>query len=205
MLFNGGLFASALMRGRLLEIVRGWFSNEDWTPLVLRNERLDLAVALGAAYYGMVRRGEGVKISGGLARSYYIGLAHESEELALCLAPAGLEEGQNIVLNNRKFDLVVRRPAEFPLYVSSVRTSDRAGDLVAVDPVQLSALPPIRTVLRTRREADADAGGGVARAHHRDRHARTLVRGGGWKGKLAAAIRRARRDPQRRRAARCGR
>ena len=43
-------------------------------PCVLDNDRLDLAVARGAAYYGMVRRGEGVRIAASLARTYYIGI-----------------------------------------------------------------------------------------------------------------------------------
>lgn len=154
-LFNGGLFESPLMRTRLIEVLRSWFPENNWSPIVLRNQRLDLAVALGAAYYGMVRRGEGVKISGGLARSYYIGVENLGQEAALCLAPAGLEEGVDIDLTDRKFDLVVRRPVEFPLYVSSARTTDRIGDLVPVDPLQFSALPPIRTVLRTRQKADS--------------------------------------------------
>jgi len=34
---------------------------------------LDLAVARGAAYYGLVRRGRGVRIRGGTARAYYLG------------------------------------------------------------------------------------------------------------------------------------
>ena len=45
-----------------------------WLPIVLDNQRLDLAVARGAAYYGMVRRGLGVRIAAGLARTYYIGV-----------------------------------------------------------------------------------------------------------------------------------
>ena len=78
-LLNGGLFASPVLRARLLEVVASWFSSakDSWSPLVLDNPRLDLAVAQGAAYYGMVRRGKGVSISANLARSYYIGVAGE--------------------------------------------------------------------------------------------------------------------------------
>jgi hypothetical protein len=45
---------------------------------VLDHERLDLAVARGAAYYGMVRRGEGVRIAADLARTYYVGVEASS-------------------------------------------------------------------------------------------------------------------------------
>ena len=76
-LFNGGLFLSPALRQRLLgraaKLVRA-ASPAAWQPLVLDNERLDLAVARGAAYYGMVRRGQGVRIAAGLARTYYIGV-----------------------------------------------------------------------------------------------------------------------------------
>ena len=103
-LFNGGVFESPLLRGRLLEVLESWFTrnenssgtrlaaagtaaqqpdrrptcrrplNRVLAPIVLDNDRLDLAVARGAAYYGMVRRGQGVRIAAGLARTYYIGV-----------------------------------------------------------------------------------------------------------------------------------
>ncbi len=145
-LFNGGLFESPLMRNRLLEVLGSWFE-EDWSPIVLKNGRMDLAVAVGAARFGMVRRGEGVRISGGLAHSYYIGVEQDGRRAALCLAPAGLEEGEGID-SGKEFALVVSRPAEFPLYVSSARTTDKPGDVVPVDE-QLTALPPLRTALRS--------------------------------------------------------
>ncbi len=148
-LFNGGLFESPAMRERLLEVLASWFPGTP-LPVVLQNERLDLAVALGAAYYGLVRRGQGTRIAGGLARAYYIGVNVEGGGRALCLAPAGLEEGGAVELSGRTFDLLVRQPVEFPLFVSSVRTTDRAGDLIGIDPLQLTALPPIRTVIRTK-------------------------------------------------------
>ena len=75
-LFNGGVFASPLLRQRVIAALESWFraSDPNWSPIVLENERLDLAVARGAAYYGMVRRGEGVRIAAGLARTYYVGV-----------------------------------------------------------------------------------------------------------------------------------
>ncbi len=82
-LFNGGLFASPVLRDRLLEVLSSWFSDPtkpsqpDWRPLVLEHDRLDLAVARGAAYYGMVRRGAGVRIAADLARTYYIGVERD--------------------------------------------------------------------------------------------------------------------------------
>jgi hypothetical protein len=163
-LFNGGVFASNVLRQRLLDCWTDWFGmasggREPPEPIVLENDRLDLAVARGAAYYGMVRRGEGVKIVASLARTYYIGVESSlspeprtlnPEPSALCLVPGSTEPGQDIELANRQFDLLVSEPVEFPLYTSSIRLTDLPGELVAVDPEQMSSLPPIRTALKTR-------------------------------------------------------
>ena len=75
--------------------------------------------------------------------------------MAVCLMRAGIEHGQTVDLSSRRFALRVRQPAEFPLYFSSTRTTDRPGELIAVDPEQLSALPPIRTVLQSSRVKEA--------------------------------------------------
>lgn len=130
-----------------------------WAPTVLENERLDLAVAQGAAYYGMVRRGQGVRIAAGLARTYYVGVEKQdgigaAQPNAICLIPAGVEPGQEISLAAHRFQLRLGEPVEFPLYFSSTRLTDKPGDLVPFDPEQLTALPPIRTVLRTRKKTE---------------------------------------------------
>lgn len=155
-LLNGGVFNSPLIRQRLLEVLSSWFrgGDPDWTPILLDNDRLDLAVAHGAAYYGTVRRGRGVRIAAGLARSYYIGVESEPPS-AVCLVPGSAEPGQAIDLLQRRFDLLVHQPAEFPLYVSSTRLTDAPGQLLAVDREQMKPLPPIRTVLRTRGKKQA--------------------------------------------------
>ena len=157
-LFNGGFFASEVLRRRLLAVLSGWFSTEDtpWEPLVLENARLDLAVARGAAYYGMVRRGEGLRIVAGLPRTYYIGVEAEPPT-AVCLVPAGMEPGDAVGLTSRPFELRVAQPVEFPLYVSSVRLTDEPGAVVPVDPEHMTALPPIRTVLQTSRRRESDS------------------------------------------------
>ena len=175
-LFNGGLFELPVLRQRMIDALRQMFGG-GWEPIVLDNDRLDLAVARGAAYYGMVRRGLGVRIAAGLARTYYVGVeggAARREEggkggrgegetpessllpSALCLVPAGVEPGQDVDLTARRFDLLISEPAEFPLYVSSTRLTDRPGELVAFDREQMTPLPPIRTVLRTRRKGEAE-------------------------------------------------
>ena len=155
LLLNGGLFASPVLRARLLEIVACWFSSaeENWRPLVLDNPRLDLAVAQGAAYYAMVRRGEGVSISANLARSYYIGVASEKPR-AVCVAPGTAVAGQEFEIDELDFHVTLAEPVEFPLYVSSTRLVDLPGAIVDVNLEELTPLPPIRTVLKSGRQKD---------------------------------------------------
>jgi hypothetical protein len=157
-LFNGGVFESNIVRERIVDSLSDWFGSPDsaWRPHILDNDRLDLAVARGAAYYGMVRHGEGVKIVASLARSYYIGVECDPPA-ALCLLPGSAEPGQTIELTGRQFDLLVSEPVEFPLYSSSVRLTDKPGELIPIDPEQMTALPPIRTALKTRSRRERGA------------------------------------------------
>lgn len=154
LLFNGGAFLSKVLQQRIVDIVTDWFSTPEkpWQPIVLENDRLELAVARGAAYYGMVRRGEGVRIAASLARTYYIGFEAEPPS-AICLLPGNAEPGQDVVLD-KTFQLLVSEPVEFPLYVSSTRLADQPGEVFAVDREQMTPLPPIRTALKTRRRSE---------------------------------------------------
>jgi len=151
-LFNGGFFESPVLRERLLTVLGSWFSGATspaWRPHVLEHGRLDLAVARGAAYYGMVRRGQGTRISAGLARTYYLGIRSENKgPLVVCLLPAGVEEGHEVLLESR-FSLLIRQPVEFSLFVSSTRLTDLAGAVLPWEREQMTALPPIRTVLHS--------------------------------------------------------
>ncbi|WP_245764483.1 hsp70 family protein [Planctomicrobium piriforme] len=161
-LFNGGAFLSPLIQQRILEVLGTWFSKENspWSPQVLENPRYDLAVARGAAYYGMVRRDQGVRIAAGLPRTYYIGVGADGSDSAdamqaLCLMPAGTEPGSTVHLPGHTFSLTVAAPVEFPLFHSSLRLADAAGTLIPIEREQLTALPPIRTVLRFGKEKQA--------------------------------------------------
>lgn len=148
-LFNGGFFASPVLRTTVMERISKWFSNSDesWNPILLENDRLDLAVARGAAYYGIVRRDQGVRIAASLARSYYIGIGNGE---AICIVPGNAEPGQKFELEDRTFSLTISQPVEFQLYVSSIRLADQAGQILKIDNDQMSSLPPIRTVLRAK-------------------------------------------------------
>jgi len=174
-LFNGAVFFSADIRQRMLDVIADWFpaAPEDgadepvgesdtttttWRPIELHNDRLDLAVARGAAYYGMVRRGDGVKIAAGLARTYYVGVEGEDgQTVCLCLVPGRAEPGEDIELTDREFQLLVSQPVEFPLSVSSTRLTDVPGQAVPFDREQMTVLAPIRTALQTRKRGEQAA------------------------------------------------
>jgi len=155
-LFNGGALKPALIRQRVQALLTTWRGGR--APLVLDSPDLDLAVARGAAYYGLVRRGRGVRIGGGTARSYYIGVSGSDANVAagddgttitaICLAPRGMHEGEDIEIRDHDLDVVTNRGASFPLYASSTRLGDVAGALISAPRESLTILPPIRTVLR---------------------------------------------------------
>jgi molecular chaperone DnaK (HSP70) len=154
-LFNGGALKPALLRNRLRELLARWSGGTE--PRILESVDLDLAVARGAAYYGLVRRGLGVRIAGGAARSYYLGLggahrdgsaAADESVTALCLVHRGMEEGEEIEVTEPALEVLANRGVSFPLYASSTRLGERAGQLVHASPESLAELPPIRTVLR---------------------------------------------------------
>jgi len=156
-LFNGGVFQPAVLRERLVEVLRHWYSTPErpWQPLVLTNPSLDLAVAWGAAHYAWLRHAGGRRIGGGIARSYYIAVENSApagDALAtltvVCVVPQHLEEGQEISLEKPELELALGLPVSFPLFTSTVRGEDRAGDLLRVAPEQLLQLPPLHTILR---------------------------------------------------------
>ena len=150
-LFNGGALKPPLVRQRLRHLLGRWAGGHE--PTVLESVDLDLAVARGAAYYGLVRRGLGVRIGGGSARSYYIGIggrerAAAAEINALCLVQRGMHEGEEVEITDPEFSVLANRPVSFPLYASSTRLGDRAGSVVSCAADSVTGLPSIRTVLR---------------------------------------------------------
>jgi hypothetical protein len=163
LLFNGGVFQPASLRERLVEVLRHWYDRpgHPWQPLVLTNPSLDLAVAWGAASYAWLRHTGGRRIGGGIARSYYVAVEStrptkaDAAVTVLCVVPQHLEEGQEVSLEKPELELALGEPVAFPLYTSTVRGDDRAGDLLTVAPEQLRQLPPLHTVLRGGKRSGA--------------------------------------------------
>lgn len=135
-LFNGGVLKAESLDNRLMAVLNGWLQEEQAPPArLLSGNDLDLAVARGAAYYGFVRKGKGVRIKGGAAASYYVGIESAMPSVpgippeiqALCIAPFGMEEGTQQELPNEEFGLVIGEPVRFRFFASTTRREDRVG------------------------------------------------------------------------------
>jgi molecular chaperone DnaK (HSP70) len=153
-LFNGGFFAPALTRERIVAALAGWFpqDNGQWQPKVLNNKSPEGAVAIGAAYYGYVRCSGGLRVSGGSARAYYIGVQTSARKAdghiqAVCVLPRGTEEGTTLGLTDREFTVLANRPVSFTLFSSTTR-HDTHGDVVTLSEEELHRHAPLITVLR---------------------------------------------------------
>ena len=103
-LFNGGALTPEIVRRRIVNVITAWFADDEgpaYAPRVLTNISLDLAVAQGAAYYGVVRRGEGIRIGGGTARSFYVGLENTDSGKTVALRGASRFAGRRRDHNRR--------------------------------------------------------------------------------------------------------
>ncbi|ENP8390932.1 Hsp70 family protein [Vibrio alginolyticus] len=156
-LFNGGVLKSKLLATRLEDTINEWLLEADAEMAKrLTGVDLDLAVASGAAYYGSVRRGQGVRIRGGIASAYYVGIESAMPAIpgmappmeALCVAPFGMEEGSSVDVPSQEFGLIIGQPVNFQFFGSTVRRDDLAGThLDYWAPEELEELPEIQVTL----------------------------------------------------------
>ncbi len=124
-LLNGGVFNGAPLTKRMLDVLGSWRGE----PVrVLANTEPELAVARGAARYGLARRGLGMKIGGGSPRSYFLLLDAPAgaTRTGLCLLPRGAEEGEEVVVRDRTFALRLGQAVRFPLHTfAAIARTDR--------------------------------------------------------------------------------
>ena len=164
LLFNGGVMKATVLRDRIVSVLNSWLAEEGLEPVVvLDGPDLDHAVARGAAYYGMTRRGRGIRIRSGASRSYYVGIESAMPAVpgmpaplkALCVVPFGMEEGTTATIGEREFGLVVGEPAEFRFLSSTVRKSDPPGALIEDWGDDLDELGPLEVTLQLPGREDA--------------------------------------------------
>jgi hypothetical protein len=166
LLFNGGVMKGTALRARIVAAIDAWLAADGAPPVrVLDGGDLDLAVARGAAAYGLARRGRGLRIRGGTARAYYVGIESPAPAVpgveppitAMCLAPFGMEEGTQAKLPPHELGVVVGEKVRFRFFGSSVRRADGAGAaLERWTKDELEELAPIEVTLPAegRREGD---------------------------------------------------
>ena len=166
LLFNGGVMKGKVLAQRIVSTLDAWLQADGGAPVrVLPAADLDLAVARGAATYGLVRKGRGLRIRGGTARAYYVGIESavpavpglEPPISALCVAPFGMEEGTEAALPPQELGVVVGEPVRFRFFGSSVRRDDAAGvELESWSEGELDELAPLEVTLPAdgRREGD---------------------------------------------------
>ena len=187
-LFNGGFFIPEILRNRVADVMEKWIGHR---PLVFENQDLDLAVAVGAAYYSYVRStGAGLIVRGGLPRAYFIGIGGDDDKLkAVCLVPRGTEEGSTLEVDSQDLQLVANKPVSFRLYSSLSRTEDKLGEIVeltaggSAPPRAPQRRHPLRQTGRALRSRKA------RRKAYRGRHARSLGRFESQRAPLALAVR----------------
>lgn len=162
-LFNGGVFKANLLRSLVLEIIGKWAGDAPPAAELPGGRDLDNAVARGAAFYGWTKDHGGVRIRGGVARSYYVGI--ESAGLAipgmprpmraLCVVPFGMEEGTSVDVPSGEIGLVLGEPAHFRFFSSAVRNGDQPGDVLpTIDEEELTETDPLEATLESTADTE---------------------------------------------------
>ncbi len=156
LLFNGGVFNSDSFRNRMLDALASW-SEDRKAPVVLGGvEDLDQAVACGAAYYAWTTQMGGIRIRGGTARSYYVGIETSGPSIpgmarplqALCVVPQGMEEGTQTDVKSREVGLKVGQRGRFRFFSSTMRKQDEPGTYLRNwDEAELEETSPLEVEL----------------------------------------------------------
>ncbi|GIV57914.1 MAG: Hsp70 family protein [Bacteroidetes bacterium] len=163
-LFNGGVMKAGVLREQVLRVLRQWSGND--ALRALPSVDLDQAVALGAAYYGLARKGRGIRIRAGTAQTYYIGVESAMPAVpgiptpmkALCVVPFGMEEGTEADIRGKEFGLVVGEQAVFHLLASNTRKTDAPGEIIEDWDGELHEVTTMEAMLPA---TDAEGGGTV--------------------------------------------
>lgn len=153
-LFNGGVFKSPLLRQRILDNLESWSKS----PIkMLTHQDLDLSVAIGAASFGIAKRGKGIRIKGGAPRTYYIGIESSAPAIpgfprpikALCVVPFGMEEGTESDILGHEFGLIIGQKVAFRFLSSSTRKNDTLGTILDEWDDEVHEISPLQLTLES--------------------------------------------------------
>jgi len=145
LLLNGGVFHATAIREAVLRAVT---SLSGVAPFCFSMDDPDTSVAKGAALYGLALSGEGERIAGGAARSYFVrvGRSEAGKPLAVCAIPKGAAEGALQRAGATPLKLLVGKPARFDVF-SSDTEAPATGSVVELEEAQFDALPPLATIV----------------------------------------------------------
>ncbi len=137
-LFNGGVFKASAFRQRILDVFSQWYEKEEAVKELAGSRDFDFAVARGGAYYAAAKQGKGIRIRGGVGKSYYVGIETSGPAVpgierpmqALCVIPFGMEEGTEIDVPSIEIGLITGEKAVFRFFNSSIRKHDKPGDIL---------------------------------------------------------------------------
>lgn len=154
-LFNGGTMKADCLRQRLFDVLSLWRGRD---PVILENPHPTLAVAAGAAYYGLVTLGLGQRIQSGNPVSIYLGIGtakssnasrHVPEQL-LCILPKGSEPEKDYHMADKTFGIDMSRDSAFYLfYTPSPPKAEEPGRLIKFNAKRYLPLPPCTLKART--------------------------------------------------------
>ncbi|MBF0094457.1 MAG: Hsp70 family protein [Alphaproteobacteria bacterium] len=154
-LFNGGSLHPRRLRDRLRALIGTW--QDGATPQVLENGQLDLAVARGAAHFGVLSHRRANPIEAGAARAVFFEAHRESAEDGprplICILPHGAPSGQAFELSDLDLRLRVNEPVRFQVYTSTRHDSSKVGDVEPLDAEEFHPLPPLETIATVARSA----------------------------------------------------
>ncbi|MGZ5025952.1 MAG: Hsp70 family protein [Methylobacter sp.] len=141
LLLNGGVFRSQTITQRIVEVIRSWRSTP---PVLLENKHPELSVAFGAVSYAIARRDKKLKIGGGSARSYFllVDTGDADKQQGICILPKGSEEGDEVILKDRRFALRLGVPVRFHLVSLSGDGDFKPGDVAEITDL-FHSLPPL--------------------------------------------------------------
>jgi len=149
LLLNGGVFRSQPITERMVDLIGAWRSSP---PVLLENRHPELSVAFGAVSYAIARRDKKLKIGGGSARSYFLLIDTDDSSkqqgpstllrTGICILPKGSEEGDEIILKDRRFALRLGVPVRFHLVSLSGDGDFKPGDVTEITD-SFHSLPPL--------------------------------------------------------------
>ncbi|MEW4566071.1 Hsp70 family protein [Bremerella sp. JC770] len=136
-LFNGGVFKSEPFQKRLMDTINSWQPDQPLQRLEGDHD-LDYAVARGAAYYGFAKEKNGIRIRGGTAQAYYVGIQTSGLAIPgaprplhlLNVVPIGMEEGTETDVPSAEIGLVVGETTKFRFFSSPIRKDDKPGQMI---------------------------------------------------------------------------